>query len=367
MYRVRLMAFLSLGEDLTALAPRGTVPLEAVQQTLRDRIALAIGTRQSLGLPAESTTNAYRLVNSEGDNLSGMAVDIMAKYAVVQSSALWVEKHRQLISTTLREMVSGIEDVVWKRDENSLRKEGATEADSNGDEGNRKEGEDPLGGLEIDVLENSARFRVNVGMQKTGFYLDQRANRAFVRDMAKGKRVLDLCCYTGGFAVAAALGGAREVVGVDSSETAIEMAKQNASLNDVTSTVEFIVGDVTDFVRRSIKAQGSEEQGSFDMVILDPPKLCPSVKFLKRALGKYRQMNAMAMEMVKPGGMLITCSCSGAVTQRGLFIDDVLKPAAAKAGREVQVVQVGGASADHLTSLSYPEGKYLTVVTAILV
>ncbi|QDZ20529.1 S-adenosylmethionine-dependent methyltransferase [Chloropicon primus] len=358
MYRCRIMEFASdasFREDLSA---------ERIESFLVERVREAIEARARVGLPS-AHTDVYRLVNSEGDNLSGLVVDKFGSSLVVQSSGAWVERHKAVIMKALASAVDGSDTIAWRSDVGILKKEGLdVDADlelfqvHRADEGiSLREGGDDAS-RKVTVTENGAAFAVRIDMQKTGFYCDQRANRSFVKKVAKGKSCLDLCCYTGGFAVAAAIGGASSVTGVDSSSTAIEMANENAKLNGVDA--EFVEDDISKFMSKHIE-RGDE----WDLVVLDPPKLCPSAKFMKQATRKYEKLNMMAMQLVAKGGVLVTCSCSGAMTRGNAFVP-MLTRAAARVGRDVKVVRLAGAAEDHMTSLRYPEGEYLSVVTLIV-
>ena len=212
----------------------------------------------------------------------------------------------------------------------------------------------------VTVVESGVRFNVALRSgQKTGFYCDQRDNRARIRAAAAGARVLDLCCYSGGFAIAAALGGAASVTGVDSSAAAIALARENAALNGVPASVcDFVVADVLDFLHDKL---ASGAAGSYDIIILDPPKLAPNRAALPRAAGRYRRLNEAAARLVAPGGMLLSCSCSGAMTQSGEF-PGLVADAAAAAGRSAALLGVSGAAQCHVRAAGYPESNYLTAV-----
>lgn len=229
--------------------------------------------------------------------------------------------------------------------------------------------------------------------QKTGFYADQRENRRALGSLCQGKRVLDLFCYTGGFALAAAKNGAACVVGVDSSALAVETAAENARANGFgldAGRVSFVKADVLDFIRGQLQqleeheqeeeeegggASSSEEGGRlrlFDVVVADPPKLAPSKKDLPRALHKYGQINRAAMSMLRPGGLLLTHTCSAALTQAGAGPDglglfrDVVRRAAHDVGRSVTVLRVAHAADCHVINPSYPENEYLTAVLCVV-
>jgi len=192
-----------------------------VPQLLDRRIRQAVQLRADLGLPSADTT-VYRLINSEGDRLSGLIVDVLGSHVVAVASAAWVELHREAITAALvRE--TGLTAVSWRSDASMMKLEGLEPAEAPA----------TAPAEAVVVSEGGVKYLADPGGQKTGFYADQRDNRAFLRRCAAGKRVLDLCCYSGGFALNAALAGASEVIGVDSSAAAIGLARQNADLNGV--------------------------------------------------------------------------------------------------------------------------------------
>jgi len=377
---------------------------------LKARIAQAQALRQSIGLPSKDTT-CYRLVNGEGDRLGGLIVDVFDSVVVAQSSALWCERHRAVIEQALREVVlqqgepavsasAPVDDpakktkatkaapkakkssskggrVVWRRAESRLKQDGFTGSLAN------DEGDSDAATLPLVVKENKLKFAVELGSsggQKTGFYCDQRANRLTIRSLAQGKSVLDTYTFSGGFALNAALGGASRVVAVDSSLPALEAAAANARLNGIPVSfassadsspqgqgqgqgqgkeqggIELVKGDCVEVMRRL--AEAGEQ---FDVVICDPPKLAPSRKDLDRAKNKYLAINKLGLALVKPGGLLLTCTCSAAMSTQedGLFLSTV-NEAARVARRQVTLLSVSGAAADHPLSLSYMEGSYLT-------
>lgn len=319
-----------------------------MERLLETRISEAIELRNHLGLPSLHT-NAYRLVNSEGDRLSGLIVDIFGDVAVVASSAAWVEKYRPAIEDCISKL-DGINHIIWRPSVEILKEEGM-------DPSNLKEAPAvaPLG--TVKVKENGISYAVSLEGQKTGFYADQRENRQFISTICKDQRVLDICCYSGGFALNAAQGGATSVIGIDSSLPAIELAKENVLLNELDpERVSFLRQDATEFMK-----DATSRNESWDIVILDPPKLAPRKKVLQNASGMYRNLNALAMKLTKRGGLLMTCSCSGAMTQSGMFTR-ILQGAASMAGRRVTVLRKAGAACDHPIDPSYPEGAYLSNV-----
>lgn len=318
-----------------------------VEKLLETRITAAISLRKNLGLPS-ANTNAYRLVNSEGDRLSGLIVDVFGDLAVIASSAAWVEKYKQHI----KKCISGfdvIKSIVWRPSTEILKEEGL-------DVGDLILGEEELPGSSgrVKIVENGISYMISLDGQKTGFYADQRENREFISTISDGQRVLDMCCYTGGFALNAACGHALDVTGVDTSSPALELANQNVVLNNLDpGRISFLKQDATIFMKNA-----ASRNELWDIVIMDPPKLAPRRKVLQSASGMYRNLNSLAMRLTKPGGFLMTCSCSGAMTQSGQFLA-VLQGAASMAGRKITVVRQVGAACDHPIDPSYPEGAYL--------
>ncbi|KAJ7567384.1 hypothetical protein O6H91_02G144500 [Diphasiastrum complanatum] len=298
MYRVRLMQM----EDEIRRDASSSFNMERL---IESRILAAMKLRQDLLRLPSSETDVYRLVNSEGDRLSGLIVDVFGGHAVVVSSAAWVERYQSKVERAIKH-ATGISCITWRPSVEILKEEGL-----------QMEIPKTSGLMEfIQVVENGVKFMVSFEGQKTGFYADQRENRLLLRSCSKDKSVLDLCCYTGGFALNAAVGGAT-----------------------------------------SITADGT----TWDIVVLDPPKLAPTRKVLQRAAAKYRALNSLAMRLIKPGGLFMTCSCSGAVTQSGAFLS-ILKEAASSSKRRITQLRYAGAGADHPLDPAFPEGAYLTNV-----
>jgi 23S rRNA (cytosine1962-C5)-methyltransferase len=204
------------------------------------------------------------------------------------------------------------------------------------------------------VEEQGVAFRVDFAKgHKTGFFCDQRENRKAVAELARGKTMLDLCCYTGGFAISAAKAGASRVTAVDMDEDALETARQNERLNKV--KVDFLHADVFNYCRQS------KEQ--FDVVVLDPPKMAREREELPKAKRAYYDMNRLAVQRVKPGGVFVTNSCTGLLSEPEFL--EILQ--AATSDRELRIFKVAGAGPDHPWSTLYPEGRYLKVVYAVVV
>ncbi|ESQ29843.1 hypothetical protein EUTSA_v10011478mg [Eutrema salsugineum] len=317
-----------------------------IEKLVEARITQALELRNSLGLPS-ATTNAYRLVNSEGDRLSGLIVDVFGDIAVVASSAAWLEKYRSQVEACLRS-VHGINHINWRPSLDVLKEDGF-------DISSLKQTQSSNLPQRLMVVENGISYAISLEGQKTGFYTDQRENRHLISTISAGKRVLDLCCYSGGFALNAARGGATSVVGIDSSSPALELARENVILNHMDpGKVVFLKQDSIEFMKGAL----SREE-TWDIVILDPPKLAPRKKVLQNAAGMYRNLNSLAMRLTRSGGLMMTCSCSGAMTQSGKFLG-ILQSAAAMAGKKITVVREAGAASDHPLDPSYPQGQYLS-------
>lgn len=294
--------------------------------------------RLALGDPA----GACRLVFSEADCLSGMVVDRYADQLAVQFTSLALAQRRAMFAELLAELVRP--NGIYLRTERGIGKlEGLEIHDG------PLAGETPAGPFPI--VENGLKFLVNLREgQKTGYYLDQRDNRQAVARFAAGKRVLDGFCYTGGFALYAARAGAAEVVGVDSSEPALALARENAALNGLVA--EFVAGDVFDTMAEMQKA-GRQ----FDVIVLDPPKFARAQHAVPEALRGYRRLQKLALQMLPPDGILVMCCCSGLITMA--MLEELLAQVAADAKRDLQLVERRGPAPDHPVAVSCLESGYL--------
>jgi 23S rRNA (cytosine1962-C5)-methyltransferase len=304
------------------------------------RIGQAISLRRDwLGLDA--VTNAYRIVHSEGDGLSGLVVDRFGPLIVLEFFSAGMYRFRSAIESALASHFPESR-FYWFAEEHVQKQESF----------DCRSPEPPPPEV---VTENGVRFRVAPGSKhKTGFFLDQRDNRRQLASFCKGKRVLDLCCNTGGFAVyAKALGEADEVVGVDLDEQALALARQNAGLNQL--RLRFVQADLFSWLR-DILATGQR----FDVVVLDPAKQTRDREEVGYAMKRYLDMNRLALQAVSPGGIFLTCSCTGLVGEADFL--DTIRRAAWQAGRSVQVLNIAGAGADHPFLLHVPEGRYLKAV-----
>jgi 23S rRNA (cytosine1962-C5)-methyltransferase len=304
------------------------------------RLQRAVDLRRiSLGLDA--VTDAYRLVHSEGDNLSGLVVDRFGSTFVLEFFAAGMYRFR----STIQDILSGLfpqSQAYWFAEEHVQKQESF----------DCRAPEPPAPGT---ITEHGLRFRVAPGSKhKTGFFLDQRDNRKTLASFCEGRRVLDLCCNTGGFAVyAKALGKADEVVGVDLDEQVIALAKQNANLNQ--ARVRFVQADLFAWLREVLPT-GQR----FDVVVLDPAKQTRDREEIGFALKRYLDMNRLALQAVAAGGIFLTCSCTGLVREEDFL--ETLRRAAWQAGRTVQVLSIVGAAADHPFLIHVPEGRYLKAI-----
>jgi 23S rRNA (cytosine1962-C5)-methyltransferase len=287
--------------------------------------------------------DAVRLVHGEGDDLPGLVVDRYGEVLSVQFLTLGMEKRREQILLALRELLAPA--AIVARNDVGVREL----------EGLPQQVELLYGELPPQVLidEHGLRFRVDVtGGQKTGHFLDQKENHLALRGRVEGERVLDLFCYSGNWSVHAASFGAREVTGVDISAGALALAQENARLNDLQSACSFVRADVFDLLR-----DWGRTGERFGTVILDPPAFVKSKKKLPEAIRGYLTINRRAMELVAPGGYLFTCSCSHHL-QREIFLD-LLRQAAAQAGRNARLLELRGQAFDHPVLLACPETDYL--------
>jgi 23S rRNA (cytosine1962-C5)-methyltransferase len=308
----------------------------------RRRLEAAISLRRQLGYA--DPHGAARLVFSEADGLSGLVVDRYGEYLAVQPTGLAMAKRLDRIVPMLIDLVRP-RGIVLRNERGLGQIEGIHLAEG------IHWGQMPNGPIFIE--ENGLQFGVDLREgQKTGFYLDQRENRRAAAAYCRGRRVLDLFCYSGGFGLAASrLGGANQVLAVDGSEKAIALARANAELNGV-ANMHFRVGD--GFQTLDALAAAGERFGA---VVLDPPKFARSRAALDDALMAYHRLNRMAVELLEPGGILITCSCSGHVTREDFL--HMLGGVAQRTGRDIQILEQRGATADHPIAASCLESEYL--------
>ncbi len=308
------------------------------------RVAVAYDVRRTLGLTECDDTTCYRLIHGEGDSLPGLVVDIYASTAVVQCHSVGMYRSRRLIAEAIRATYGERITAIYDKSSQTL----PYKADLGAVDGYLWGSSEKPSQV---VLEHGLQFAVNWEEgQKTGFFLDQRENRELVKRYAKGRTVLNTFCYTGGFSVYAAEGGAVEVCSVDSSERAVHLAAENMRLNfgDKIPHSE-VAADAVEYLRNI----GSK----YDLIILDPPAFAKHHKVLGNAMQGYKRLNARAISQIKPGGILFTFSCSQAVSKE-LFRTTVFS-AAAIAGRKVRILHQLTQPADHPINIYHPEGEYL--------
>ncbi len=302
----------------------------------------ALGAREHLVKAGD--VNALRIVNAEADLLPGVTIDRYADWYVGQFTTVGAERWKRLIASTLLELWPA-KGFFERSDADARQHEGL--AASSG----VLAGEEPPDAIEI--MENGCRYLVDVRTgHKTGFYLDQRDNRAVVAAHAAGRDVLNVFSYTGGFGVAALAAGAKSVTNVDVSAPALELAKRNFALNGLPDVAEFIEGNAFEVLRKF-----RDSRRSFDLVVLDPPKFADNKNRVMGALRGYKDLNLLAMKLLAPGGYLATFSCSGLVTPE--IFRKVVGEAAVDARRDFQIVRSLRQATDHPESVFFPEGHYL--------
>ena len=307
------------------------------------KIRSSLATRKKLNV--ESQSNAYRLIYAESDSIPGLIVDKYNDVLVMQSLTAGSEYWKETFADILLEE-TGL-SAIYERSDADVRKLEGLESKVGLLRGD-------LSSPVFSITENNLQFKVNLQSgHKTGFYLDQCNNRLRVRQLAKDKDVLDCFCYTGGFTVNTLAGGAKSVLSVDSSADALELCKENIALNDLPAEKHTsLEGDVFQLLRKF-----RDENRSFDMIILDPPKFAPTSAHAEKATRAYKDINLLAFKLLRPGGILVTFSCSGGV-DAGLF-QKIVAGAALDAGAEAQIVEHLSQGSDHPIALNFPEGAYL--------
>ncbi len=301
-------------------------------------IGNALHLRACLNLYGSTVTNAYRLIHGEGDGLPGLVIDIYSKVAVVQTHSAGMAADAPLIEAALRSCYEGyLEHVILKSAEGK---------------GQLVLGEGQP--AETTILENELLFKANWATgQKTGFFLDQRENRALISHYAKDRRVLNAFCYSGGFSVYAMKAGAAHVHSLDSSEKALDLLEVHLQLNALTTAPhESIKADALTYL-----ASDEAKHAAYDLIVLDPPAFAKHRSARHAAVQAYKRINARAMQIIEPGGIIFTFSCSQVVTP-DLF-NHTIAAAAIESGRNVRILHHLHQPADHPVSIYHPEGEYL--------
>lgn len=312
----------------------------------RTRIAEAYTMRERLELVSDNN-NSYRLIHGEGDFLPGLIVDIYADTAVVQAHSIGMHCHRVEIAEAITHVVAQVDKVYYKSDDTLPHKAlikgdkvgyliGAEKADFNGD---------------FWAKENGLDFRIDwLRGQKTGFFIDQRDNRSLLEHYARGKEVLNMFCYTGGFSVYALRGGARLVHSVDVSQKAIDLVRSNVAHNfGENAPHEAFAEEAFEFMAKN--------ENKYDLIVLDPPAFAKHRDAVKNALRGYQRLNAKGIQSIRPGGILFTFSCSQAIDKEMFRL--AVFSAAAQVGRRVRILHQLHQPADHPINIYHPEGEYL--------
>jgi 23S rRNA (cytosine1962-C5)-methyltransferase len=308
----------------------------------RRKITAALAERKDLKLDQHS--NGMRLIHGESDGLPGLIVDQYAGVLVLQLGSAGAEHWRETITDCLQELCQPV--CIYERsDSDGREREGLP---------TRNEvlrGQLPAG---LYITENGIKITVDVAAgQKTGFYLDQRDNRALIGGLSAGRDVLNCFCYTGGFSLYALRGGAKTVLSIDSSAQALQLAQQNVELNGLdVSRAEWQDQDVFEALRKL-----RDQNRKFDLIVLDPPKFAPTAAFAEKAARAYKDINLLGFKLLRPGGILASFSCSGGISD-DLF-QKIIAGAALDAGVDAQIIHKLHAAADHPVLLSFPEGAYL--------
>lgn len=331
-----------IGSIAVRMLQFGAVDGDIDESFFRQRLEDAYKLRRSLGLIREDN-DSYRLVHGEGDFLPGLVIDIYGETAVMQAHSVAMHYRREMLAGLLTQQKDlGVKNVYYKS-ETTLPYKARLDPQN-----------DYLtGSFTSDVaVENGLKFRVDwLKGQKTGFFLDQRDNRALLEKYSHGRSVLNMFCYTGGFSVYAMRGGARRVVSVDSSAKAIALTDSNMNLNfPDDGRHEAVAEDAFKY----LEAMGD---GEFDLIVLDPPAFAKHRSAIPNALRGYQKLNAAAMRKIASGGILFTFSCSQAISARDLRL--AVFSAAASTGRKVRILHQMTQPADHPVSIYHPEGEYL--------
>ena len=306
------------------------------------RLEVALDLRRSLNLVDNPENNTYRLVHGEGDNLPGLIIDVYGQTAVMQAHSAGMHVYRMEIADALSEVMGDIVKHIYYKSETTL----PYKADLGPENGFIKGGSP-----ENVALENGLKFHVDwLKGQKTGFFVDQRENRHLLERYSKGRNVLNMFCYTGGFSFYAMRGGANLVHSVDSSAKAIDLTNQNVELN--------FPGDQRHQAFAEDAFKYLDRMGDqYDLIILDPPAFAKHRDALRNALRGYSKLNAKAFEKIKPGGILFTFSCSQVVDKKDFR--NAVFTAAAQSGRSVRILHQLTQPGDHPVNIYHPEGEYL--------
>jgi 23S rRNA (cytosine1962-C5)-methyltransferase len=294
-------------------------------------------------------TNAYRLIHGEGDGFPGLVVDRYADILVMQISSSGMERLRSTIIEVLKSTLQP--RALYERSDVASRKVEGLPLRCQPVFGNTPE--------MVTIMENDLKFKVSIAQgQKTGFFLDQRNNRKRVGELAKDKKVLNCFAYSGGFSVYAAAGGATSVVSVDISPAALKLAEENFQINNLDSSKHTLfTADAFELLR-----EYKNKNEKFDLIILDPPAFVKNQGSVPDAARGYKDINLQAISIMQPNGILVTCSCSQHIDR--MLFQKIVHDAAIDAGRDLQILEISGQSADHPININHPEGEYLKCLIA---
>lgn len=316
-------------------------PTEAGQDFWTEKIGNAYQMRKNLGLLDSGETNVYRLIHAEGDGVPGLIIDVYGDTAVIQSHTVGIHHAKKFITEALTKVLGKDLSTIYDKSADTMSKQSAITVEDAFLKGTRES---------ITVKENGILFKVNwVEGQKTGFFIDQRENRALLGRYSSGKKVLNTFSYSGGFSMYALKAGATEVHSIDSSKKAEQLAVENAELNGCSDRHTFHTLDAFDFLKKS------DEQ--YDLIILDPPAFAKHLSSVDKAMIGYRNLNTEGFKKVNSGGLLFTFSCSQ-VMDKVLFRKVVFQ-AAAQAKKKVRILYQLSQGPDHPINIYHPEGEYL--------
>lgn len=309
-----------------------------------NKLRIAINLRKE-NLHLQKSSNACRLVYAESDGLPGLVVDQYDHWLVLQLQTVGVEKWKKELVSSIRE-ITGCENIYERSDLDVRRLEGLPERIG------VISGQEPPDQIEIN--EHGLRFLVDIkNGQKTGFFLDQRANRRLLQEFAERKKVLNCFCYTGGFSLNAERAGAVEVISIDSSADALSLAQKNAAINGCRmDCMTWLEADVFQQLRHF-----RDERRTFDLIVLDPPKFAPTAQYAAKAARAYKDINLLAFKLLRKGGVLFTFSCSGGISME--LFQKIVADAAMDAGVNARILQKMHQAADHPVALNFPESEYL--------
>lgn len=328
------------GHARVALRVLTTDPDQAVDADfITERIARAVELRRRL-LDLDRETDAWRAIHAEGDGLSGLVVDRYADTLSIEYFAAGMWRLRAVIEEALQRHFS--DATLYSFAEKHVQKQESFDCQASPPP------------QPVTVHEHGRPFLAAPGSgHKTGFFADQRANRMRFAQLARGRHVLDLCCNGGGFAIHALASGAASATGVDADAGILEIAERNAAANDISAA--WHTADIFDWLK-----DAREHGTTFDAAVLDPSRLTRSRRDVPRALKKYFAMNRMALDVLAPGAVFLTCSCTGLVNQSDFL--DMLRKVSHNAGRAIHYLDIRGAGSDHPVAASVPEGRYLKAV-----